>query len=263
MKGGRYMLAIERHNFILRTLEDNGHVTTNQLCDLLEVSAATIRNDLYKLQKDHLIHKTHGGATLLSQVNKKPQNNYTFFEREYKNQKEKEAISNAAIKHIVDNQCIILDASSTALAVAKKLDRFSRLTVVTNGIYTMLALKDMPNITVIFIGGIVTKYSGSTEGLLGNDLLNHINADTAFVSAHGFTLKEGMTDFNIYEAELKTHMISHARHCVALLDYTKLESTSIACFQHTKDINCIITNKQIQEDVLEKYKNSGLTVEMV
>lgn len=40
-----------------------------------------------------------------------------------------------------------------------------------------------------------------TEGLLGCDLLNKINADIAFVSDHGFTLSEVLTDFNIYEVE--------------------------------------------------------------
>lgn len=257
------MLAIERHNRILKLLADNVHVTTNELSELLEVSAATIRNDLNKLEKDKLIHKTHGGATLLSSAVQRPQNSsYPFNERKEKNSREKEAISNTALKHIEEGQCILLDASSTALAVARKLDRFSRLTVVTNGVYTMLALKDMPNITVIFIGGIVTKNSGSTEGLLGSEMLNHINADTSFVSAHGFTLKEGLTDFNIYEAELKKQMLLHSRRCIALLDCTKLERTSIASFCPTKDIDLLITNEQIDPGLLSQYKSSGMAVEV-
>lgn len=256
------MLAIERHNYILKLLADNGLVTTNELCELLDVSPATVRNDLNKLEKDRLIHKTHGGATLLSSTIQKSQNNYPFSERENKNKREKEAISNAALKHIEENQCIILDASSTALAVARKLDRFSRLTVVTNGIYTMLALKDMPNITVIFIGGIVTKNSGSIEGLLGYDLLNHINADTAFISSHAFTLLEGLADFNIYEAELKKQMLSHSRSCIALLDYTKLEHISIANYCPTKDIDYLITDEQIAPELLTRYKNNGIKIEV-
>ncbi len=256
------MLAIERHNKILKLLADNVHVTTNELSELLQVSAATIRSDLNKLEKARLIHKTHGGATLLSSTIQAPQNIYPFNEREEKNSREKEAISNMALKHIKEGQCIILDASSTALAVARKLDRFSRLTVVTNGVYTMFALKDMPNITVIFIGGIVTKNSGSTEGLLGCELLNHINADTSFVSAHGFTLKEGLTDFNIYEAELKKQMLLHSRNCIALLDYTKLEHTSIASFCPSKNIDLLITNEQMDSQLLSQYKNSGISIEL-
>ncbi|WP_027627585.1 DeoR/GlpR family DNA-binding transcription regulator [Ruminiclostridium cellobioparum] len=256
------MLAIERHNRILKLLADNVHITTNELSELLEVSAATIRNDLNKLEKDKLILKTHGGATLLSPAMQRPQNIFPFNEREFKNSSEKEAISNMALRHIEEGQCIILDASSTALAVARKLGRFSRLTVITNGIYTMLALKDIPNITVIFIGGIVTKNSGSTEGLLGYDLLNHINADTAFVSAHGFTLKEGLTDFNIYEAELKKQMVLHSRKRIALLDHTKFEHISTASFCFSKDINSVITDEQIDPQLLSQYKNSGINIEV-
>ncbi len=256
------MLAIERHNRILKLLADNVHITTNELSELLEVSAATIRNDLNKLEKDKLILKTHGGATLLSPAMQRPQNIFPFNEREFKNSSEKEAISNMALRHIEEGQCIILDASSTALAVARKLGRFSRLTVITNGIYTMLALKDIPNITVIFIGGIVTKNSGSTEGLLGYDLLNHINADTAFVSAHGFTLKEGLTDFNIYEAELKKQMVLHSRKRIALLDHTKFEHISTASFCFSKDINSVITDEQINPQLLSQYKNSGINIEV-
>lgn len=256
------MLAIERHKRILKMLADNVHVTTNELSQILDVSTATIRNDLSKLEKDRLILKTHGGATLLSSTIQRPQSIYPFNEREEKNSIEKEAISNTAIKHIKEGQCIILDASSTALAVARKLDCFSRLTVVTNGVYTMLALKDMPNITVIFIGGIVTKNSGSTEGLLGYDLLNHINADTCFVSAHGFTLKEGLTDFNIYEAELKKQMIYHACKCIAILDNTKLEHASTTSFCSSKEINLLITDEQIGSDLQYKYENSGISIEV-
>ncbi|MDF2511375.1 MAG: transcriptional regulator of sugar metabolism [Herbinix sp.] len=256
------MLAIERHNRILKHIATNGHVTTNELCELLGVSSATIRNDLNKLEKDKLIQKTHGGATLLPSNLQKPQDTYPFSEREVKNRKEKEAISNMALSHIKEGQCIILDASSTALFVARKLDCFSRLTVVTNGIYTMLALKDMPNITVIFIGGIVTKNSGCTEGLLGCELLNHINADTSFVSAHGFTLKEGLTDFNMYEANLKKEMLLHSRRCIALLDHTKLERISLASFCPSQDIDLLITNMQIDPDVMSCYKDNGIAVEL-
>ncbi len=256
------MLAIERHNRILKYLVENGHVTTNELCELLEVSSATIRNDLNKLEKDKLIQKTHGGAALLASDLLKQPDNYPFSEREVKNRKEKEAISNMALGHIKEGQCIILDASSTALFVARKLNCFSRLTVVTNGIYTMLALKDMPNITVIFIGGIVTKNSGCTEGLLGYELLNHIHADTSFVSAHGFTLKEGLTDFNIYEADLKKEMLLHSRRCIALLDYTKLERISLASFCPSHKVDLLITNEQINSELMSRYKDSGVTIEL-
>lgn len=256
------MLAIERKKFILKYLEEHGNVTTNELCGLLSVSPATARNDLNKLEKENLILKTHGGATLLSGEERIPQGGFYFDERQRVNAQEKEAISEVALAMIEDNQCIILDASSTAVTLAKKLGRFSRLIVVTNGIYTMLALKDNPNITVIFIGGIVTTKSGSTEGLMGKDILNHINADLAFVSARGFTLKEGLTDFNYYEAELKKEMLHHARKCVALMDSTKLESVSTASFCGTGQVDFLITDAKAEKSVLDSYRNAGMNIKV-
>lgn len=254
------MLAIERKKYILKYLEEHGNVTTNELCSMLSISPATARNDLNKLEKEKLIYKTHGGATLLPSGQPEFQNNFIFDQRQKVNSREKEAISDVALELIEDNQCIILDASSTAVTLAKKLNRFSRLIVVTNGIYTMLELKDNPNITVIFIGGIVTKKSGSTEGLLGAELLQHINADMAFVSARGFRLEEGLTDFNVYEAELKKEMLKHAETCVALMDYTKLETVSTASFCPAQQVDMLITDSKAPEEALERYKQQGIEV---
>lgn len=257
------MLAIERKKFILNYLKEHGNITTNEVCRLLEVSPATARNDLNRLEKEKLILKTHGGASLLETENTGILASYAFGERQQVNLSQKEAITNEAVKLIEDNQCIIMDASSTALTLAKKLSKFNRLIVVTNGIYTVLELKDMPNITVIFIGGIVTKKSGSVEGMLGKELLSHINADYAFVSARGFTLEEGLTDFNIYESELKKEMIKHSKKCVALLDSSKLESTSTANFCNAQDVDILITDSGVKDEILEKYRNAGICINKV
>lgn len=252
------MLLLDRHNQILELLTKNNRMTTNELSSFLKVSAATIRSDLNYLEKEGLLKKFHGGAILIENNSE----NVTFGHREQLNIDEKKQITSEAIKLIKNNQCILLDASSTALELAKRLHTFDRLTVVTNGIYSMLALKDLPNITVIFIGGIITKNSGSVEGLLGYDLLKKIHADLAFVSAHGFTIETGLTDFNIYESELKKHMLQRAKKTVALLDYSKLENTSIASFRQSNEIDLILTDKSADPMAVEKYLNAGINVKV-
>ena len=104
--------------------------------------------------------------------------------------------------------CIYLDASSTCYTLGMKLSGFTKLTVITNGINLALALKDVPGITVILTGGIVTSVSSSIEGLLGEDLLTKIHTDIAFVSARGFSVENGLTDFSIYEADLKRRCVN-------------------------------------------------------
>ncbi len=260
------MLAIERQKIIMHLISEYGQVTVRDLSTQLDVSAATVRNDLTKLEQEKKIQKTHGGATIpveepFSILYTAPSPSYYRFEtRQARNIEEKQRIVNAAVDSIQDGQCILLDASSTALELAKLLGQFSRLTVVTNGIDTMLALKNMPNIVVIFIGGIVSKFSSSIEGLLGADLLNHINPDIAFVSAHGISLREGVTDFNVYEVELKRTMVAHSKKVVAMLDYTKFGTVSTASFCRTQDIDLLLTDEKTPQDVIDLYRDNGLDV---
>lgn len=56
------MLQLERQQQILNYLEKNRKATTNELSELLGVSATTIRTDLNQMDKEKLLTKTHGGA---------------------------------------------------------------------------------------------------------------------------------------------------------------------------------------------------------
>ncbi len=250
------MLATERRNRILEILYKEKAVTIQNLQKVLDVSACTLRNDLRKLEESSLIQRTHGGAMMPNSI----QQDLSLSFRQNKNQSEKDAICNKAASLIEINNCIFLDGSSTALILAKHLKSKERITVVTNGLYTALELKDNPNINVILTGGVMCPKSSSMEGLLGNDLINQINIDIAFVSAKGFSLKEGLTDFNVYESELKKLVLSRASKVVALIDYSKLNKKSTASFAKPEDIDILITDTGISDELLTKYKNAIMSV---
>jgi len=75
-------------------------------------------------------------------------------------------IATKAFKTIKDKQCILLDASSSVLELARIIrQQFKKLTVITSGIQTAIELKENPNITVILIGGVATKGSSAIAGL--------------------------------------------------------------------------------------------------
>lgn len=258
------MLSIERQQLILDLISKKGSISTNELASTLSVSLVTIRNDLNKLSKSGLIKKTHGGASALCiNDNIEELTQFTTFStRESTNELEKDIISEYAVSLIKDNQCILLDASSTALALAKKLSRFKKLLVITNGIYTMMALKDLPNVNVIMIGGMVTKNSGSIEGLIGAEMLNKLHIDIAFVSARGFNIEEGCTDFNIYEVELKKVMLKKCNKTIVLLDSSKFGYVSSSSFLSTKNIDLIITDNKIKPEYLNLYQKEQINIKI-
>jgi len=254
------MLASQRHQYILKKLEASGSVLTNDIIAELKVSPATVRNDLTYLESRNLLKKTYGGALAVEGK----QFNYTNFHyRERLNMDLKNAIVEHALQFIHDDQAIALDASTTCLALAERLSNFRRLTVITNGIYTLLALKEMPNVTVIVVGGIVTKGSGSIEGVLAQEMLNNISIDVAFFSGHGFNLQSGITDFNFYEVELKRMILKRAKRVIGLLDSSKIGLNSIGSFAKREDFELLITDNRFNQDLLHEYINEGVKVEIV
>lgn len=251
------MFTNERREKILEILHEKKRVTVKELSEKLEVSEATLRSDLNAMEKEKQLTRTHGGATIEHKI--KTEN--TFSERKKKNQDEKKRIGLKAYELITSGQCIILDASSTALELAKNLkDTQMRLTVITNGIASAMELKENPNLTVILLGGLLRVGSIGVEGILGAALLKQINVDIMFTSAKGFTIEDGLTDFNVYEVELKKLMKDASKKVIALLDHTKMGRVSISPFASSKEIDTIITDTNSPEDLIAHVNDTNIRI---
>ena len=254
------MLQLERQKLILEYLKQNRKATTNELSEMLGVSTTTIRTDLNQMDKEKLLTKTHGGALYHdnSADNKELTGKaYFFHERALENKKEKEAIAANAIHMVKDHMCIFLDASSTAYTLGMKLTGFTELTVITNGIDLALALKDIPGITVILTGGIVTSASSSIEGLLGVEL-QKIHTNKKKNTTHNNTKKNKQTKNSIYEADLKRMCIKASAKTIALIDHTKFDTSSISSYASIDDLNLVITDSGLSENTKEIYEKAGV-----
>ncbi|SFJ52470.1 transcriptional regulator, DeoR family [Halobacillus dabanensis] len=251
------MFASERRNEIMKILQQKQRLTVKEIAEQISTSEATIRADLTKLEMDGLLTRTHGGAILNEGVS----NETSFYFREKKHKSEKRKIAVKALELIKNQQCILLDASSTTVELARHLKNIPfQLTVVTNGIQTALELKDNPLITVILIGGIVTKGSTSIEGDLGIQTLDQVNIDLMFTSASGFSIESGLTDFNLYEVELKREMVKRAKEIVALVDHSKINLSSSAVFCLSNQINTFITDQPMDEELYRELKKLNVKI---
>ncbi|MDY0393350.1 DeoR/GlpR family DNA-binding transcription regulator [Virgibacillus halophilus] len=195
------MFVTERRDKIMEFLIDQHRLTVKELSAKIGVSEATLRSDLNKMEAEGLLVRTHGGA-VLNDTSEKTETSFSAREKQHKEEKMKMAVK--ALEFISEKQCILLDGSSTALEIARQLKKDPmRLTVVTSGLYTALELSDIPEITVIMIGGMVTNESKSIEGLMGLSILDNVHIDIMFTSANGFSAESGLTDFNLYEVQIK------------------------------------------------------------
>lgn len=250
------MFATERRHVIMDLIKEQNRVTVKELSSHVGVSEATLRTDLNKMEQEGLLIRTHGGAIL-----KNENGDTSFSVRAQRNIREKITIAKLAYNQIKENQCILLDASSTALELARILNKHPiRLTVVTTGILTALELKDSADITVIVIGGVLTNKSTSIEGILGHELLNKINIDIMFTSGYGFSIESGLTDFNIYEVELKKAIVQRSKKIYSIVDSSKLENNSSSAFASIEEIDMLITDKPVNASFLKKLNAHNIKV---
>jgi DeoR/GlpR family transcriptional regulator of sugar metabolism len=250
---------IERRRRIIEILEQEKQVSTQQLEEMMAVSGVTIRADLRELEQEGVIERYHGGAMLLEQ--KRPDQSYVSFTRRSLLQAaEKDAIGREAARLVRSGQSIILDASSTVLAMIPYLTGIHELTVITNGIHTAMAIQKQQEVHTIMIGGVLRPHSGSVEGLLGEDLVRHLGADAIFVSANGLTFERGLSGFNVHELDLKKRMMRQAHRLIALIDHSKLGVDSSASYADFSAIDTLVTDDRADESFVAQARRLGCKV---
>lgn len=255
----------ERRARISQLVEEQGRATVADLSRLLCVSEATVRKDLAVLEREGRLLRTHGGATAgRSPGAGMPSRSELAFEvRERLHVAEKTAIGRAAAELVEDGDSVGLDASTTALHVARHLKTRRELTVLTNGIRIAAELAGLPGITVLMPGGVLRWEAFSLVGEWGAEMLSRVHIRTAFVGAVGFTLDEGLTDVNSGEAEFKRLLVAAARDVVAVIDHSKWDRVAFTTFCPLNRLDLVITDSDAPPGLVQTVRGQGVEVRSV
>ena len=258
VKHGADMLVEERRQHILARLQQEGRILISDLSESLGISRITIRKDLDYLASAGMVLRSHGGA-LPARAQITASLDPSLQEKEQKQSKEKLRIAKAASGLVTDGMCILLDSGTTTTAIARELRRFSRLTVITNGINiaTELAGTDFE---VILTGGTLRKNSFSLVGPLTEDMLHSMRADLLFLGVDGFDVKAGVSTPNLLESRVNRAMVDAAARVIAVCDSTKFARRSLALIVPPTKINTVITDNQISAGDLEALTSAGIQV---
>ena len=234
----------------------------DELATRFGVSTVTIRKDLLALEADSRLVRTHGGAIALDRS--RPE--LAFEVRDRLQPEEKGRIGAAAADLVQDGESIVMDASTTALYVARELKKrrgWTQLTVITNGLRLASELAGHPGITVLMLGGRVRWEALSVVGQLGDGLFSRINVQKAFLGAAGFTIETGLSDATDEEAQIKRSMVAAAREVIAIVDRTKWERSAFATFCATDQISIVLTDEGAPEAMVRALIDRGAQVRMI
>jgi DeoR family transcriptional regulator of aga operon/DeoR family fructose operon transcriptional repressor len=256
------VFAEERQDHIARIVEEHGRARVSDLATTFRVSGVTIRKDLAVLERQGRLVRTHGGAMTVGRAGAER----AFDVRERLQRDEKDAIGRAAAAMVVDGESIALDASTTALALARHLKGrggWLHLTVITNGLRIASELAGHPGIGVVMPAGFLRWEALSLVGPLGEGLFEKVNIQKAFMGAAGFSIEAGLSDATEEEAQIKRLMVEGASEVVGLVDHTKWERAAFATFCETADLDAVITDAGAPAAMVEQLRRSGIAIHEV
>ncbi len=229
------MSLSERQNEILRRLKEQKSAGVKKLARELFVSEATIRRDLAEMKSMGLVERSHGGALL-------PENaeEISIFFRMERNAGEKERAATKALPYIPPFKSVFVDSSSTALALAERID-LSFKTAVTQNLQTAIQLSKKPNINLIMLGGNVQFNTISTTGSWTARQLADFSFDL-MISSCSSVLGNDVYERSLEQKEIKRVALERCKYRILLLDHTKFGAHGTYKVSSLSEYDVVVTD---------------------
>ena len=244
------MVNLERQKHILEILKEKKSATVAQLAQILYVSEATIRRDLTEMKATGLIERSHGGATLPDNADE-----ISIFVRMEKNAREKEYAATAALEFLPPFKSIFIDSSSTALALAERMD-LSFKTVVTNNLQTAIRLARKPNINLVLLGGNIQYNTISTTGSWTTRQLDDFVFDLMLTSCAAVI--DGATfERSLEQKEIKKAAFSKCTTKFLIVDHTKFDAFATYKLTGLENYDFVATDVEPDEALVKRCAASG------
>ena len=246
-----------RLNQIAELVLRNASVSIQELVDMFQVSKMTIHRDLDELEQQGILRKVRGGATAQPTYLFESHLNY----RINSAKREKEAIAAAAFAHVEPGEAVMLDDSTTILALARKLVDISHLTVITNFFTTVEVLRSCRQINLISLGGDYLFRYNAVVGDLCEQMINSLRVNTLFMST------SAVSDGYVFHQEevivrVKRAMIKSASRRILLLDHGKLGKQALREIAPITDFDLVIVDSGADPAHIAAIREHDVPVEI-
>ena len=248
----------EREKAILEILLREKTVSVHALSATLFASEQSIRRDLARLEKQHLLKRTYGGAVV------RRENLHMLEVSKHRNTdvEAKRRIAQAAVKLIHEKDMVFLDISTSNLAIAELLVKTDReMTVVTNMIDILVVLARNPKIRLVFAGGKINKSRDGFWGGMTLDFISRLKPDIAFVGAVGVDVKENsVSTYDIEDGINKAAIVRVSKRAYVVAEARKLSSDGNYNYTSLDTLSGLITDSKPAEDICEAAEDYGVEI---
>ncbi len=225
---------------LLKSVQDLGSVTVEQLADQLGVTLQTVRRDVQRLAENGHVTRFHGGVRLPSSTTE----NLGHQQRVSLNADAKTRIARSVAAALPNDCSLILNIGTTTEAIARALSRHTGLRVITNNLNVASILSANPHCEVIVVGGVVR---GRDQGIVGEaavDFIRQFKVDIALIGISGIESDGSLRDYDYREVKVSQTILTHAREVWLAADHSKFNRPAMVEMGTISQIDHLFTDAE-------------------
>ena len=256
-------IAYNRQKMILQYLDEHRTGSVEDFCSLLNISPATVRRELNAMDKDGMLIRIYGGATIKAQQISEEASAPMTVEQEYRYKSERNVdskirISRAAAKLIPDDAIIYVNSGSTTHTFIEEV-KSKKITIVTNNA-SAAAIDDI-KATLLFVGGELRPQSRSFVGSIAINSMQEIFSTYTVLGTNGLCPKRGLTTTISQECIINQTMVSQTLgKVIVLADHSKIGVTSNFVSVALSKVDILVTDIEPEEEVKHQLEEFGIEI---
>lgn len=248
---------------IRRYILERKHISNKELCDAFGISIETVRRDISLLEKEGLIRKVYGGARLVENTTSSVLIE-KWDDRLHRNEMLRDKMAKKAVSLIPDKSTIFVDSGTSVFRTIPYLKEKREATILTNSLRVAMELGGCKNLTVYFIGGMISPDMLVSTGFFATELLAYFyNIDYAITSCDGFSPENGTSEYLIEVSMLKKVIMEKVDHIIALIDHTKFNKNSSCLCCKTESLEVLVTDISPSREDRNIIQNKGVQLEVI
>lgn len=239
-----------RHRQLLNLLDERQFLSTQEIITLLQISPATARRDISKLNEQGRLIKVRNGAEALRRI-------VPVANKAISNSDEKQRIAHAAAQLCNEGESVLLTCGSTMLMLGNALCG-KKLQIITNFLPLANYLIEQQHDDVVIMGGQYNRNKAITLSLNAQNEATYA-ANIMFTSGKGLT-EEGLFKTDMIIANAEQQMSAKAGRYVVLLDSSKLGKRAGMLFTELSQIDILVTGKEADPEIIQALRANGLEI---
>ncbi len=234
----------DRLTQIRHYLYTHGSTGIHELARAMEISLATVRRDLQRLEEIGVVTRTHGGAMLAESAGSE----IAFSVRETSLLVQKRTIANAAFAFLRPHSAVFLDAGTTVLQLAKRLQVTPLpLTLFTNSLAVAEVLFGVEPVQVFMLGGRLRHENKCVVGPLAEQAIEGLWFDQLYLGGSAVQPDNTLATPDGDEARLNASMVRRSTERVLLVDGSKFGRHATYRVAALSEMSHIVTDRGLPE----------------